>query len=96
MGPDLGSGLSDTLVTGVAAAPLIAALLQIAKPFVPDSRWWPLIAIALGISWNLLANAAAPDLGWIAAGLRGVVTGLAASGIYSTVKTFQERAGGPG
>jgi hypothetical protein len=91
------SGLDDVLVTGLAAAPIIAALLQVIKPFVPDSRWWPLIAIAMGVAWSLAVNAALPDaavsdVGWIAAGLRGVVTGMAASGIYSATKNLRERA----
>jgi hypothetical protein len=79
------------LLVGLAAAPIIAALLQIIKPFLTDSRWWPLAAIILGVVWNVAANVETGELAWGTTVLVGIITGLAASGVYSGVKTF-----GPG
>lgn len=71
---------------GLGGIPVIVALVQLAKPFVPDDRFHPLLALAFGIVWNTLLalamGAALPEQ--IArAALIGVVLGLAASGLYS-------------
>lgn len=85
--------MDTELLVGLAAAPIIAALLQIVKPFLRDQRWWPVVALALGISWNVLANVDSKEFGWSTAVLLGIVVGLAASGLYSTAKTFREVEG---
>ncbi len=84
-----------TLFLGLAAAPVIAALVQVVKPFIGDERLWPVVAIGLGIGWNLAVTFAIEQAsdGLFAAGLIGVVAGLAASGLYSAGKTVTERRG---
>lgn len=70
---------------GLIGTPLIAALLQAAKPFVNDKRFYPLMAIGMGVALNLgvaLNQGYDPFLGV----LLGIVVGLGASGLYSSVK----------
>lgn len=79
---------------GVGGVPVVVALVQLAKPFVSDERFWPVLAVALGVVWNVIATVAlggsAP--GEIArAGVLGVVVGLAAGGLYSGGRTLAGR-----
>ncbi len=74
-------------VIGLAGVPLIAALVQIAKSWVSDERYYPVIALAVGLTLNLgIAYARQSDLP--TAVLLGLVAGLAASGLYSQGKTL--------
>lgn len=74
--------MDTTNLFGVAAAPIITALIEAFKPWVSDKRWWPLVAIALGIVWNVVVGV--QTLGDLRiAVIYGVITGLAASGLYS-------------
>lgn len=67
---------------GLGAAPIITALIQVVKPFLTDTRWYPPIAIVLGVVWNVgFVLGTLGDLRL--AVLYGVVSGLAASGLYS-------------
>lgn len=79
---------------GLAGFPIIAALVSaFVKPFVPDDRYYPIAAIALGVALNVaIAYRAGGD--WFLGLLLGVVTGLAASGLYDGQKAFRERAPG--
>ena len=78
--------LSD--VWGLAGLPFITALVQVAKPWVPDERWWPVLAMALGLALNVgIALAQASDLP--TAVVLGVVVGLAAAGLYNSQKTIR-------
>ncbi len=72
---------------GLAGFPVIAALVQVFKPWISDDRWTPIIALALGIIINVgIAVQAGNDV--VLAVLLGIVTGLAASGLYSQAKTY--------
>lgn len=74
---------------GLAGVPVLAALIQAIKTALPgvDARYWPLLSIVLGIAYNLaLAALLAQPLG--VAAVIGLVAGLAASGLYSTAKTY--------
>jgi hypothetical protein len=74
-------------VIGLAGVPLIAALVQVAKAWIGDDRYYPLFALALGLALNLgIALARGGDLP--TATLLGLVAGLAASGLYSGGKTL--------
>ena len=78
--------LSD--VWGLAGLPFITALVQVAKPWVTDERWWPVLAMALGLALNVgIALARASDLP--TAVVLGVVVGLAAAGLYNSQKTIR-------
>jgi len=74
-------------LVGLAGAPVVVALVQVAKVWLPDQRLWPVAALVLGVAWNLaLAAVLTQPLG--AAALLGVLTGLLASGFWSVGKTF--------
>ncbi len=72
------------VVSGVAAAPVVTALVEAIGRAVPalSRRWYPLIAIALGVAWSSAVAFAQGEFAW-SAPLVGVVVGLAASGLYS-------------
>ena len=75
-----------TVVIGVGAAPIITALVAVigqALPAMPR-RWYPALAVALGIAWNAGVSASLGQLSWGSL-LTGIVAGLAASGLYSGV-----------
>lgn len=76
--------MDDLLLTGLAAAPIITALVAAIGTAVPAAprRCYPLLAIALGVGWQCAVAAAADGL-TPAAALTGIVVGLAASGLYS-------------
>lgn len=75
---------------GLAAVPIITALLQAIKSALPGdrfNRFVPGVAIVCGVGWNLIASASVGDGVTGTAALMGVVIGLAASGLYSQTKT---------
>lgn len=88
----------DTVsLLGVGSIPLIVGLVQVAKPFLPAApdgrRWYPIVALILGITVNVLVGAlvAEPPATWRVLGvdaLQGVVAGLGAVGLYSATKQF--------
>lgn len=80
-------------LSGFGGVPVVVAVVDLLKPFIPDKRLWPLVAVLIGIIWQLVVNSAiqglqAETLPLVAA--RGLVVGLAASGLYSAVKTAKE------
>jgi hypothetical protein len=79
-------------LVGVAGAPVVVALVHVAKPWLRDQRLWPAAAIALGVAWNL-ALAAVLGRPLAEAALLGVLVGLAASGAWSAGKTVAEGRG---
>jgi hypothetical protein len=70
---------------GLAGVPVIVGLVEVGKLWVKDSRWYPLMALACGVSLNvgaaLILGRPVPE-----GVLTGVVAGLAASGLYSGVR----------
>jgi len=82
----------QAILISSTAVPVIVALLQVLKTALPDlpSRLWPLAAVALGVAW-VSTVAVADDSFDAATILSGVVTGLAASGLYSASKTYIEQ-----
>jgi hypothetical protein len=80
--------LLDSITIGAAATvPIIVALTQMVKMtgFVQD-KYAPFVSIGMGILVSfLLTSAEARDWGQIV--LSGILFGLAASGLYSGVKT---------
>lgn len=71
-------------LTGLAAAPIITALVAAISAAIPalPRRAYPIVAVAIGVAWNMAASAASGGIGW-SAPVYGVVAGLAASGLYS-------------
>lgn len=74
---------------GPASAPVIVALVAVInKALLLDKRWSPVLAIALGVAWNVgarLAGISAAQPG--EAVLWGIISGLLASGLFSVGKT---------
>ena len=75
---------------GLAGIPIITGLIQIVKGFAIPDKVLPIIALVLGITLNV-AIAASLGNEILLAILIGIVTGLAASGLYSQTKTLAER-----
>lgn len=74
------------LVTGLAAAPLITALVAViggALPALPR-RAYPALSVALGVAWQSVVLLALGEFTWQAP-LAGITIGLAACGLYSGV-----------
>ena len=74
---------------GLAAVPVIIGLVEIVKRWIADDRWYPLIALLLGVAINA-AIAYQTGTDYLLAVLIGIVAGLAASGLYSSGKTFRQ------
>lgn len=68
---------------GLGAVPVIAALVQVVKPFIKDGRWYPPISIVIGIGINLFGAKYLNSIDIFTATLTGAIAGLAASGLYS-------------
>lgn len=72
---------------GLAGVPFVIAFVQLLKPFIPDVRVYPLLALATGLALNLaIASALGGDP--VRATAAGLVAGLAASGLYSQGKAL--------
>jgi hypothetical protein len=82
-----------TSIVALGGVPLILGLVQLFKPFITDTRYYPLVAMAFGLVINLVAGwalGASAIADWITALLNGIIAGLAASGLYSAGSTIQE------
>ena len=86
------SELIKSLVA-LGGVPLILGLVQLFKPFISDTRYYPLLAIALGLVINLItawALGASGTSDWVAALFNGIIAGMAAGGLYSGGSTLWE------
>jgi hypothetical protein len=84
-----------TSIVALGGVPLILGLVQLFKPFITDTRVYPLIAVAFGLAINLVAGwalGASVATDWVTALFNGIIAGLAASGLYSTGSTMKEGA----
>jgi len=80
-------------IVALGGVPLILGLVQLFKPFITDTRYYPLVALAFGLVINLVAGwalGACTITEWISASFNGIIAGLAASGLYSTGSTLRE------
>jgi len=84
-----------TSIVALGGLPLILGLVQLFKPFITDTRLYPLLALGFGLIINLIAGwtlgASAPS-DWVTAAFNGVIAGMAASGLYSAGSTLKEGA----
>ena len=89
---------TNELITSLVAlggVPLILGLVQLFKPFITDTRYYPLVALAFGLLINLVAGwalGASVATDWVTALFNGIIAGMAASGLYSTGSTLREGA----
>jgi len=84
-----------TSIVALGGVPLILGLVQLFKPFIKDTRYYPLISVSFGLVINLIAGwalGASVPSDWITALFNGIIAGLAASGLYSTGSTLKEGA----
>src|SRR4030042_5162786 len=84
-----------TSIIAVGGVPLILGLVQLFKPFITDTRFYPLISLGFGLVINLMAGwvlGAVAPMDWLTALFNGIIAGMAASGIYSTGSTLREGA----
>lgn len=83
---------------GLAGAGVVMALVAAIRQAVaiPD-RFTPLLAIAMGIAWNagLKAAEATDDIAWGAIVMLGILSGLAASGLWTGGKAVTRDIGAP-
>ena len=77
---------------GLGSVGLVLALTQVVKPWVNDTRLYPLISIALGIGLNILIGQMTHN-GVASSILYGMMAGLSASGLYSFGATLKEGVG---
>ena len=82
-----------TSIVALGGVPLILGLVQLFKPFISDTRLYPLLALGFGLMINLFAGwtlgASAPS-DWVTALFNGIIAGMAASGLYSAGSTLKE------
>jgi len=68
-------------IYGVSAAVIVMALTQVLKQYIAE-RWWPLLALVLGIAVVVLADW---SIGYRYI-LKGLMIGLFAMGSFDTIK----------
>ncbi len=81
-----------TSIVALGGVPLIVGLVEMVKPFIRDSRYYPLIAVGYGLIINLVAAVAMGNRAFteiFGAVISGVMAGLAASGLYSAGQTLK-------
>ena len=84
-----------TSIVALGGVPLILGLVQLFKPFITDTRYYPLVGLTFGLIINLIAGwalGASVATDWVTALFNGIIAGLAASGLYSAGSTLQEGA----
>jgi len=82
-----------TSIVALGGVPLILGLVQLFKPFVTDTRFYPLLALGFGLAINLAAGwalGASSSSDWVTALFNGIIAGMAAGGLYSAGSTLKE------
>ena len=82
-----------TSIVALGGVPLILGLVQLFKPFITDTRYYPLLALGFGLAINLIAGwtmGASVATDWVTALFNGIIAGMAASGLYSAGSTLKE------
>ena len=72
---------NNELITSLVAlggVPLILGLVQLFKPFISDTRYYSLMALAFGLIINFIAGVVL-GAGWVASLFNGITAGLAAA-----------------
>jgi uncharacterized membrane-anchored protein YitT (DUF2179 family) len=82
-----------TSIVALGGVPLILGLVQLFKPFITDTRFYPLVALGFGLAINLIAGwamGASSSSDWVTALFNGIIAGMAAGGLYSAGSTLKE------
>lgn len=77
---EINSFITNTVGLIALFTPIILAIVQIAKSWISNERWYPIVAIATGVVLAYLFSGI-PSATWSI--LLGVLAGLSASGLYS-------------
>lgn len=85
--------MDTEILFGLAGAPIVTALVQAFLQAVAiPKRFVPLLSVAFGVSWNIAVVATGlASANYGEAAIIGVLTGLAASGLYSGTKAVLGR-----
>jgi len=77
--------MENEALIGLAGAGIVLGLLSALRQAIPiPGRFTPLLAIAVGIGWNVgLKAAEIADSTYEFAAILGILSGLSASGLYS-------------
>jgi len=75
----------DTLNT-ILSVPAIVAIVTVLKSLGVTGKWSLVAALVVAVGLNLAAYAWGAE-GWYAAVVTGLLTGLAAAGVYDAAKT---------
>ena len=82
----------DFAVFGIPAAVIIVVLVQVFKQYGLQSKWAVLVAMALGIGLSVciyLASISVQFAVWFKVVMAGLMTGLAAAGLYGGQKALR-------
>jgi len=82
-----------TSIVALGGVPLILGLVQLFKPFITDTRFYPLVALGFGLAINLVAGwalGASASSDWVTALFNGIIAGMAAGGLYSAGSSLKE------
>lgn len=86
--------MQDLVIFGVPAVALIVVIVELAKRYGMDARWAPLVAMAIGVAFAVLAKLSAlyPTFAeWYEMVVIGLLAGLTAAGLYSGQKALRGR-----
>lgn len=85
--------LIEYLMTPVAQVGLIIGLAEIVKGFGLETRWIPLVDLALGLISGIFVYHFAFDYGLIQSAVIGIALGLSACGLFSGYKNVIGKQG---
>ncbi len=77
--------LNEIIYLGSGVA-LIVALVQVSKAWIKDSKWYPILAMSLGIVINVAVSYKL-GIDIFTAVFAGLFAGLTACGVYSAATT---------
>ena len=78
---------------GLGGSALIVFLTQLFKPFIPETKWYPFIAIGWGLILNIGIALVIPPvttISLVTAVILGIMAGGASGGWYSAGATLKE------
>lgn len=82
-------------ILDAALIPVVTGLVQLARTTGLADRWLPALSLLAGLGVTAVALSAQNGHTWQAITIQGLVTGLAASGLYSGARATVERAASP-
>lgn len=83
--------LINYLLSPAAQVLVIIALAELVKRMeLFDSKYIPLLDLALGIVSGIIVFGVMQNLGWLTGGMLGIALGLMACGLFSGVKHVTE------